>query len=252
MSANAIERVPAFPTLDPGITLLSATDRSTGALQSLVLDHLLVECGEARWIDARGNAGTTQLARVAPSMQVLDRVQVARAFTPFQHYSLVEDLEAALTDAVSLLVVPAVDYFYAADELRRGEGEAMVEHALDRIEALAETHGVPALLTRHATDGVGSIVSEYAETRIECRMTQFGPRFSGGEFETLVFETAGGVQTTLAYWQRVLEARHDPATAAGPTAQRRSTDPAGRTKRASQSGSMGPAGPAEVRSHGAD
>lgn len=216
MSANAIERVPAFPTLDPGITLLSATERATGALQSLVLDHLLVDGGEARWIDARGNAGTTHLARVAPSMQVLDRVQVARAFTPFQHYSLVEDLEPALTDAVSLFVLPAVEFFYAADDVGRAEGETMLEHALAEIGSLAEERGLPALLTRHSATGVGSIVPEYADTRLECRMTQFGPRFTGGEFETLVFETTGGVQTTLAYWRRVLETRHDPARAAGP------------------------------------
>lgn len=217
MSATTIEHVPEFPTLDPGITLLDATERATGALQSLVLDHLLVDHREARWIDARCNAGTTHLARVAPSMQVLDRIQVARAFTPYQHYSLVEDLEPALPDAVSLVVLPAVDFFYSTDDIGRGDGESMLEHALGRISSLAERRGVPVLLTRHSETGVGSLVPEYADTRLECRLTQFGPRFTGDEFETLVFETTDGFQTTLAYWRRVLETRHEPAHTAGPT-----------------------------------
>jgi hypothetical protein len=46
-----------------------------------------------------------------------------------------------------------------------------------------------------------------------------GPRFEGDEFETLVYELDGDwVQTTIAFWQEVLQARepiHDTATISG-------------------------------------
>jgi hypothetical protein len=45
---------------------------------------------------------------------------------------------------------------------------------------------------------------------------QVGPRFAGDEFETLVYPLDGGlVQTTLAFWKRVLVERH-PSLADAP------------------------------------
>lgn len=221
---------PTLPTLDPGVTLLTTDGRSTGALQSLVLDRVLLEDGTALWVDADGHASTASLATVAPSRRTLDRIRVARAFTAFQHYSLLEALEdefAAVGDAVELVVAPSVEWFYANDDLRTGEGEVMLTRGLESLSALAAAHDVPVLLSRSDRGGsgdggpgdgslddggLGDVVAAHSDAVLECTRTQFGPRFAGEDFETLVYECRGGVQTTLAFWQRVLERRHAAVT----------------------------------------
>lgn len=222
MDATDAVEMPKLPELDDGITLLTVDGRSRGALQSLVLDRLLSSEGNALWVDSRHNARTTTLATVAPSRRTLDRIRVARAFTAFQHYSLVEDLEATIDERTSLVVVPAIEWFYANDDLCQGEGATMLDAALGRLDRLATTHEIPVLVSRAARDGVrttgdgvratggnvGDRVDAYCDARLECVRTPFGPRFTGETFETLVFECEGGVQTTFAFWRRVLERRH--------------------------------------------
>jgi hypothetical protein len=206
--------VPKFPRLESGVTLLSGSGRVTGALQSLVLDHVLLSEGEVFWVDAEGNASTTGLARIAPSRRILDRIRVARAFTAFQHYSLIETLEERVTAETPLVVVPSVEWFYANDDLRTGEAETMLEHALGSLQDIASTTDTPVLVSSRGAGDLGSIVEAESDSKLECIQTEFGPRFSGEEFETLVFECNGGVQTTLAFWRRVLEQRH-PVQATG-------------------------------------
>lgn len=213
MEPTDLEGQIEFPSLDRGVTLLSMDDRATGALQSLVLDHLLMNDGEARWIDSRNNATTTTLARVAPSMRILDRIQVARAFTPFQHYSIVEELPDTVLPETSIIVLPAIDWFYTEDELRRAEGQAMLDGVLEIVSEIAATHEIPVVISRHASQAPGEAIDPHVDAEIECTLTRFGPRFSGSEFETLLFECETGVQTTLAFWRRVLQARQSQPVA---------------------------------------
>lgn len=208
MQPDALASAPAFPSLEPGLTLLVTDGRPAGPLHSLVVDHVLLDGASALWVDARGNATTGPLADVAPSPRVLDRVRIARAFTAFQHYGIVEDLPGRVTADTALLVLPAVDWFYAGDDLRRGEGEAMLRGVLATIRELARARDLPVLLTRHEATGVGACVADYVDDRLTCTRTRFGPRFSGTDVETLLYERPGGVQTTLAFWRRLLERRH--------------------------------------------
>lgn len=208
MDPTTVDESIEFPTLDPGLTLLSVNDRAPGALQSLTLDHLLLNGGEAYWVDARNHAVTTTLTQLASTMRVLDRIQVARAFTPFQHQAIVDDLPEVVDSESSLLVLPDVEWFYTKETLARGEGEAMLAHVLELLTTLAAELELPVVVTRHADGAFGDQITEAAEQVIDCTLTQFGPRFSGAEFETLMFDCGSGVQTTLAFWRRVLQARH--------------------------------------------
>jgi hypothetical protein len=205
-----------LPTLEPGINLLESS--STGPLQSLVLDHLLLNEGQALWVDSRGQAGTTALARLAPSRRLLERVQVARGFTPYQHYSLVETLQARLEapeSDVSLVVVPLLDHHYRSDDLRGLDGNTLVDAVADRLATIATTHDVPVLVTREETDAISRPIDCVADTAIACEETRFGPRFVGDEFETLVYRDSQGYQTTLAFWAEVLAERASTVAATG-------------------------------------
>ena len=200
---------PELPSLDPGITLLETDERMTGSLQSLVLDQLLLEQGSAIWIDAHGHGTTQPLTRITPSMRILDRIHIARAFTPWQHQSLVEDLAGELVDETTIAVLPALDWFYRPEDLPRADDERMLSTAAERIDGIADQFEIPVLLTLQTDDTLAAPIHEIADQTIRCEQTQFGPRFAGEEYETLVYPLENGlVQTTLAYWRRILANRH--------------------------------------------
>lgn len=217
--------LPELPALEPGLQLLEVDADATGTLHSLVLDHLLLSGGRARWVDTQGRIAPQHLARIAPSPRVLDRVQVARAFTPYQHYTLIEQLADCVDEGLSLVVVPALDGLYRDESaLRRGrhEGQQLLLHALAALDRLARQHESSVLLTRTRADGFGRPIANAAAGLIHCERTRFGPRFvvdnrtdtenagddEAGGFETLVYPLMNGlVQTTLAFWREVIAAR---------------------------------------------
>jgi hypothetical protein len=208
---------PTLPTLGSGITLLEADDRTTGALQSLVLDNLLLEDGSAVWVDSHGHGTTQPLGRIAPSMRLLDRIRIARAFTPWQHSSLLRDLELAVTDDTTLVILPAFDWFYRSDDLGRGDGKRMLVAGIDFITELATAIDQPILVTRDRDDSFTAPIRAAADDVIRCERTPFGPRFTGDEFETVVYPLGNGLmQTTFEFWKRVLTTRH-PAIASTST-----------------------------------
>ena len=210
MATNPLREVPELPTLDGGIYLLKTDSRTSGALQSLVLDTLLRPETSTRavWVDSHGNGSTQPLARLAPSMRILDRIEVARGFTAFQHYSLLDTLGAQVGSETALVVLPELDWFYRSDDLHRGEAERMLSAGVTLVEDLHERSDIPILVTRTASDGFSRPVQNVADEVIRCELTQQGPRFTGEGFETLVYPGDGFVQTTLAYWQRILTRRH--------------------------------------------
>lgn len=203
---------PELPSIE-GITLLEATEQTTGALQSLVLDHVMTADGTAIWIDSRGNAATTKLARVSPSLRTLDKIAVARGFTAYQHYSLIEDLPDVIDETTGLIVLPLIDWFYAEDDVRGSRGEEMLASALTIIQDVSQAEGIPVLVTREHTSGLGGLVPPVVDETLECHLSELGPRFSGNDFETMVYRRNGYVQTTFAFWRELLADRHpQPAT----------------------------------------
>lgn len=209
MQALETQTVPELPRLSNGITLLDTDSRSREALHSLVLDHILCEGHPAYWIDTHGHATTQPLGSLAPSPRVLDRIHVARGFTPFQHYAIVQNFVTRVAETrPALLVVPALDGQYRGDEVRQEEGHEMLLRALAMLAGVARRQELPVLVTRTKADAFAAPVERTAAKMIQFEQTPFGPRFSAGDFETLVYPCDGTyVQTTLAFWQRVLAAR---------------------------------------------
>lgn len=203
---------PDLPSLDSGIQLLD-TDASR-AIHALTVDHVLLSSGDAYWIGTGTHAQSTPFVELAPSDRILDRVQVARAFTPFQHLALLESLPKVLTDRTELVIVPDIDGYYRSDDLLAEEGQDMLLSGIADLARIARERGIPVLVTRTATDEFSTPVENAASNVLYCRSTPFGPRFwtdgeGGPDDETLVYPVDRGdaVQTTLAFWKRVLAAR---------------------------------------------
>lgn len=207
---NRGDSEPELPELAAGLRLLDveSDDRSTAPLHSLVLDHLLLNEGTAVWVDAGGHAVTQSLASIAPSMRVLERIHVARGFTANQHYELIRELPDQVDEDTSLIVCPAFDHLYREAETYADEGKDLVLRAIATIASVTNQYDIPALVTRSKRDSFSNPVEAAAKETIRCERTKFGPRFIGDDFETLVYPMEDGtVQTTLAFWKRVLKAR---------------------------------------------
>jgi hypothetical protein len=222
-----------FPSLDTGITLLDIeNDRGVSVVQSFALDHLLAHDGPAFWVDANGYASTTSLARLAPSQRLLDRIHVARGFTAYQHYGALCDLSSAVNQHLhqsmlgtadtpappsdsppqppALVVTPALDAQYRTDDtLGDDRARSLLARALAQLDAYARGYDVPVLVTRTTADAFTEPIETAADHHVRCAWTQLGPKFVAEEFETHLYPVDGGAyyQTTLAYWQQILDAR---------------------------------------------
>lgn len=233
-----------LPSLEAGMTLLDIDGgRGVPFVHSLVLDHLLLSDGPAFWIDARGYATTTTLARLAPSQRLLARIHVARGFTAYQHYGALCDLptavnqyvtHAATSDSVeaqrdraltrpdrdpdtspqtpALIVAPALDAQYRADDTLSGKhAETLQARALARLSQYAHGYDIPVLITRTQDDEFTTALESATAHHLRCEQTSLGPRFVCEEFETLVYPVGDGAyyQTTFAYWRQLLSTRAD-------------------------------------------
>jgi hypothetical protein len=202
--------IPAtLPELDVGVNVLTADSSVRRAIHVLAVDYVLRSGGDACWVDPGTHAQTGPLVELAPSSRILDRIRVARGFTPFQHLDLLRSLPGWCTERTELVVVPHLDCYYRDDGLLADEGEEMLLSGLASLARAARQHDIPVLVTSATTDAFSRPIVTAATRTLTCESTPFGPRFRADGEETLVYPTddSGWVQTTLAFWERVLAAR---------------------------------------------
>jgi hypothetical protein len=198
-----------LPELEPGVNELTVESSVSHAIHTLAVDQVLLSGGSACWVDPGTHAQSDPLVELAPSSRILDRIHIARGFTPFQHLELLRSLPGVCSDEMSLVVVPELDRYYRDDGLLADEGEDMLLSGLAALAKTARTYDVPVLVTRHRSDSFSQPIANAAVQQLACEATPFGPRFSTGDDETLVYPTDDGhwVQTTLTFWKQILDAR---------------------------------------------
>ncbi|WP_440766108.1 hypothetical protein [Natronorubrum sp. DTA7] len=216
---------PAFGLeFEPGLTLLEVPSAGSTALHRLVGDRLAESATEgdsgmnatAYWIDARNTAATQVLYDCVPSDRALEPLQVARAFTAYQHHSLVRRVTQRAGPETALIVAPNVASLYHDADLPEWEREDLLAASLETLAELGRVLSCPVLATSADENRAGT-VAEYAEAVIECVRTREGirlerssdecaePTDDDGETEPVIDDTAGywhGThwQTTIPYW----------------------------------------------------
>jgi len=207
-SKSAKQTTPTLPSLGTDTYLLDTDDSTTGPLQTIVLDHLLMNDGMAYWVDTAGHARTDTLARIAPSTRLLRRIQVARGFTAYQHAALLDRVTEQMTPETALVVAPAIDMMYRDDDSYGVDPAELLRAAVETLTNRCREYDIPLVVTCRRRDAVSAPIARHADETIRCETTQFGPRFIGNDFETLVYPLGDGfVQTTLAFWEHVLARR---------------------------------------------
>jgi len=201
------------------VTLLELPDeRDVGALHGLAMDELLGADGRGVWVDPGRYCPTTTMADLAPSRALLERVDVARGFTPYQHLRLLDRLGGRATGDTAVVVAPFVDEPYRDGDVRGADPAEMAARAVAVLAGVARRDDVPVVVTRAREDAVGAPLSAAADRRLTYRQTAHGPRFVGPDTETLVYDAPGDhVQTTLSFWAEVLATRAAVHGGAAPT-----------------------------------
>ena len=190
-----------YPELDAGLTLLSVPSPQSTALHQFAVTQLTATTGPALWVDARNNASTLALTDVAPRRQALANLKIARAFTAYQHHTLIRELARRVTADTALVVVPCVASLYQDGDVSGREGRDLLDASLDVLADLAASKDVPVLVTDSEADATATdAISSRADREIECVRTDLGYRYVGDDFETTVYWHDGFWQTTIPYW----------------------------------------------------
>ncbi|MFP4590540.1 MAG: hypothetical protein ACLFMX_04080 [Halobacteriales archaeon] len=193
-----------LPTLAVGLTHLEAADPRTGALHRLALADLAGAEGRGYWIDAR-NAASTYALREAGGRRARAALRVARAFTAYQHHTLVREVATGGFEP-ALVVAPCLDALYADDDVPAHQAEALLDDVLDTLEALGAE--APVLVTTGGT-ALADRIAARADHAITARETDLGTAFEAEAFRTTAYRGPGFWQTTIPYWVDLL-GRHDP------------------------------------------
>ena len=204
---TTIDHTQILPRLEPGLTLLETPSARSSALHSVVIDALVGAAGEALWIDARSNASTYALYDAAPHDRALRDLRIARAFTAFQHHTIVRDAVRQAGPDTDLVVAPCVAALYRDDDLPDYYRPHLVESTVALLAGIAASLSIPVVITEPGPDDdLWAIVDGLVDHAIACVETPFGYRYEAEGFETTVYWCDGHWQTTIPYWVELLGA----------------------------------------------
>ncbi len=211
-----------LPRLEAGLTHVRLPHSRSTALHQLIVNECRERSGPVYWLDARNVACSYVLYELAPHHRLLDGVRVARAFTAYQHHTLVRQVIQQVDARTALVVAPNIASLYEDDDVPDYERSALFEAAVTMLAALADTHELPVVVSAAAggTDLVDHVAAA-AEHTVDCERTQAGMRYTGDAGETTVYVEQGYWQTTIPYWVDLLGMadvveRPTPATDLGP------------------------------------
>ncbi|MEF8775994.1 MAG: hypothetical protein V5A43_05775 [Haloarculaceae archaeon] len=211
-----------LPTLSAGLTHLQVPHPRSTALHRVVVSELRERQGPVYWLDARNEACSYVLYELAPHHRLLDPVRVARAFTAYQHHTLVKRLVRRTSGRTAMLVAPNVGSLYEDDDVPDYEREALLEAALTMLREVGATHEVPVLVTSATADpATRETVAAAADQVVTAERTRMGLHFAGDGGGTTVYVEDGYWQTTIPYWVDLFGSvtsveRPTPATDLGP------------------------------------
>ena len=190
--------------LESGLTLLEVPSPRSTIVHRLVCDRLAATEGAAYWIDARNAAATHALYDCASSPRVLEELQIARAFTAYQHHSLVREVVRRADPRTSLIVAPNVASLYHDADLPDWEREELLAATRETLTELGRALEVPVLVTTADADDADRL-ADVADQELACVRTREGQRLERGDGEPMTAGYWHGRywQTTIPYWADV-------------------------------------------------
>lgn len=193
--------VQSKPQLEKGVNIVEKPGKLP-VFQSLISSELGGKNASAVWIDT-GNESSTYALTNFGGQELLEKVHVGRAFTPFQHHSIVQQLGGFIREDTELLVLPNISQLYISGQLRAWEAEELFQETWEKILELQEKHGLKVLVSIPDTDsGLNYAVIGDADNRITVEQTGQGWKYESESFDQHAYRENGLLQTTMMYWQK--------------------------------------------------
>lgn len=196
------------PTLDPGLTCLAVEGPQSPAIVDLAVAALTPHA-RVYWVDARNAASTYRLYDRAVSDRVLSGLQIARAFTAYQHFSLARALIDRVDAETDLVCLPNCTHLYRDDDVPTYERDTYLRAVLAGLGVLAARHDVPVLVSTTHDDALAERVHDAADRRITAERTAFGLRYDGDGVDQHGYHHGAYWQTTIPYWVELYGAAAD-------------------------------------------
>jgi len=207
-----------MPPVEPGLVELGIDDPRSGALHQFVASVRFSVQGNLYWVDAGNTASTYIINEEFARQHRHGNFHIGRAFTAYQHFSLVRRLIKDASPRTGLAVVPNVASLYSDDDVPEYEDTRLMESTIAVLSKFADTYEVPVIMTAPRADAdQRSLIEGYLSDTIDCRETDVGLRFEADEFETTVYWDSGYWQTTIPYWVDLLGVADDDQGVPTPT-----------------------------------
>ncbi len=189
-----------LPRLEKGVNLLKHNG-SQRALHALVINQLILSREEALWLDTGNTCSTHIISRITPEQNILEKITVARAFNPYQHHKISENLSKEINESTSLLVLPLLDHLYHKKIADKRERIKTLHSTLENIHHTTDKHDLTTIITASGASNLDFM----ADNVIKCRETRQGLKFKSKNFSTLTYTGPGYIQTTLKLWEILLK-----------------------------------------------
>ncbi|MFB6175078.1 MAG: hypothetical protein ABEJ87_03805 [Candidatus Nanohalobium sp.] len=195
----------ALPKLEEGLTQVDYTgDRPV--FQLLVASNTEGNCV---WIDSENHSSTYALSDTGSS-EILEKVRIGRAFTPFQHHQLCTGLENYIDDKTEIVALPAANGLYEDGQINSEEAEELLEESLENVREIASRKGLKVLISnsRNVEGKLEYLTGLYTENNLSINETVEGLRFESQGFSTMAYPGKGAVQTTIPLWLKLRGEKH--------------------------------------------
>lgn len=193
------EALHHLPAPEPGLTCLRLPRLRSASFHQFALGTLPQQ-GITYWVDAASIASSYTIYDLAPSERWLSGLRIARAFTAYQHFSLVQEVVQRVSHRTARLLVPNVTRLYRDDDVPEHESVDMLAAVVQGVGAVADSYDLPVVTSVAHDDELAEHVVDAADHVVACEETRLGNRFHGDGVETTAYWNDGYWQTTIPYW----------------------------------------------------
>lgn len=191
--------------LDDSPKVLEGVNRvKTGQLTDLhriLVREMDLHQGEAVWLDAHNISSTYKLSKES-DCNILDRLRISRAFTPYQHYEGVRSLEDHVTDSTNWLVVSGPAKLYLEGQINKWDAEELFTEAWNILLDLQKEYSLKVIVDDpKKVNSLTSQIKEDSDNFIEFNRDGKYTKRSSKDFETFLYRKNGFVQTTIPFWE---------------------------------------------------
>lgn len=132
-------------------------------------------------------------------------MRIERAFTAYQHYTLCQALLQAVTPHTELVCLPNLTSPYRDDHVPEHERVTLLEAVYDGGAELADTYGVPVVVSITHDDALTEPTVRRAKRTIRYEQNPFDIRYDDDGVETTVYRDEPYWQAAIPYWVDLYE-----------------------------------------------